>query len=425
MLQPPLPYPPFEGVFEAFDGSAICPQVNEDKNNTIMGTLDCLHLNIYVPKSENNDTSNINLPVMVWLYGGGFRYGNASRFRPKYLIKHNVILVTLNYRTGPYGFMCLDIPEVSGNQGLKDQYLAFQWIKQNIRAFGGDPDLITAFGQSAGGHSIDLHLMSQKDVLFHKIILESGSAQSLTVLYEPDKLAPLKIAQYLNYETDKIRDALQFLLNTPTDLVIAAAKSLKIQFKPCTETAYDGIDPFITKSWIYARVPKIKNIPVIMGFNKDELASKDFPKGSDELRNLTIDHLTQVFKSNINVLDEMNDLVKHFYFGDEEINEKSKSEVISFDSDFTYIHPVHRTLQRYLDNGAGSIYFYMFSYVGGRNDLITMPDADQCYRQKCCTSHVDDVAYLFNLPEKPTPIACDQIIIDRMTTMWTNFAKYR
>lgn len=422
---PSTPYPPFNETFEAYDDSKICPQLNQ-VNNEIMGTLDCLQLHIYVPASINTLKS---MSVMVWLYGGGFEQGQAGRvlYDPSYLLKKDVIIVSINYRVGPYGFMCLDIPAVSGNQGLKDQYTAIKWIKENIEAFGGKSDQITLFGQSAGGHSIDLHLFSTKDILFNKFILQSGSAEALTVLYEPDKQAPIKMAKYLGFDTNDILDALKYLSEADTNSVISASKDLQMQFKPCVEQKFKENDPFITRSWINAKVPKVKNMPVLMGFNKLEYASIFARREAEFLRNLTIvdDYLRRVFDfSNLEV-QKTKDMVSKFYFGDNKINENAKWPLVRFLSDIIYIHPVHRTLQNYLDNGAVHIYYYMFSYVGEQNTVITTNyDEYDSSGNLCCASHNDELKYLFKQYNNSELTEADRITVDRLTTMWTNFAKY-
>lgn len=404
----------------------MCPQVNQ-KNNTVSGSLDCLRLNIYVPEVNSKIST---FPVMIWIYGGSFQYGYAGKslYGPSYLVQHDVIIVTFNYRTGPYGFMCLDIPEVPGNQGLKDQYLAIQWVKNNIEAFGGDSSVITLIGAGAGGHSIDLHLMSTKEVLFNKIILQSGSAQSVTLRQEPDKSAPLKMARYVGLKTDDIKEAVNFLSKTDFKLVIASANNLKIQFKPCAETLFDDVEPFIAHSWINLKIPKIKSMPVLMGFNKHELARFFILKKADYFQNLTIvyDNLRQIFDFSGHELFELGNLVSRFYFGGEEISEKKKWQLINFSSDFIYIHPIYRNVHKYIKNGAGDIYLYMLSYIGGRNAInITVYDEDESSGQLCCASHADDLGYLFNMPNQPALFGTDKLIMQRMTTMWTNFAKYR
>lgn len=366
---------------------------------------------------------------MVWIYGGSFRRGYFARYfyGPSYLVKQDVILVTFNYRVGAYGFMCLDIPEVPGNQGLKDQLLAMQWIKDNIEAFGGDPEKITLFGESAGGHSVDLHLLSQKEKLYNKVIIQSGSSLASTVLFEPDKSAPLKIADHLGFNTTDTDKAITFLAETDPILVVEAAIQKNIIFKPCIETEFDGVEPFLSSSWLNAEVPKVKNMPVLIGFNENELTASHYGQDAEYYENLSIvtDYLNQIFDFNDEEFEEMERLISHYYFGDEGISEKVKWDLIKFDSDFTYIHSIQRTIKKYLDSGAGSIYYYMFSYVGGRNAIIVDDDEDNLESSPCCASHADELGYLFDMGFKPELKAKDEIIVERMTKMWTNFAKYK
>lgn len=118
---------------------------------------------------------------MVYLYGGGYTYGQATMYGADFFMEQNVVLVTVNYRVGALGFLSIDDPkfDVPGNAGLKDQTLALRWVRANIRQFGGDPQQVTLFGQSAGGASVHFHLMSPMSRgLFQRAILQSGSALS-------------------------------------------------------------------------------------------------------------------------------------------------------------------------------------------------------------------------------------------------------
>lgn len=102
-----------------------------------------------------NANANDNLAVMVFIHGGGFAEGSGNDLvcGPDFLVEKGVILVTINYRLGILGFLSLDLPEYSGNMGLKDQQLALKWTHQNIEYFGGDKNRITIFGQSAGNYT--------------------------------------------------------------------------------------------------------------------------------------------------------------------------------------------------------------------------------------------------------------------------------
>lgn len=102
-----------------------------------------------------------NLPVLAFVHGGAFAEGGASIYGPEYLLDRDVVLVTLNYRVGALGFLSTGDTESIGNWGLKDQQLALRWVRQHVALFGGDPDLVTLIGHSAGGASAHLHVMAR------------------------------------------------------------------------------------------------------------------------------------------------------------------------------------------------------------------------------------------------------------------------
>ncbi|CAF4913083.1 unnamed protein product [Pieris macdunnoughi] len=410
------PYPKFETAFEAYDDSAICPQV-EEFNNTIVGNLDCLHLNVYVPHSA---TSRNKLPVLVWIYGGGFRIGFAGRYLygPKYLVRHDVILVTLNYRLGPYGFMCLDLPEVPGNQGLKDQALALKWVKENIEEFGGNSNKITIFGESAGAASVEFHLLSNQEKLYHQAILHSGSVFGTWVFKESDNTVPSKIAKQLGFETNNVYEALDFLKTVDEKLVIAASTELSLYQHPCVEKEFENVDRFIHTHPINIDVvAKAKGMPILTGFNSQEelMAYATLPDKDYEKLNPFDDILSLVFD-----MDQLKglDLVRHFYIGDDKITSDVKWDLINFNSDIRFNYGITRSLERFLKNGA-NVYNYLFSYEGGRNFVkrrfnVTEGEA----------AHADELGYLFDVSFFDVMSEDDQLVIDRMTTMWTNFVKY-
>lgn len=188
----PQPVVPWQGVKPADRFSPICMQKGsypEDAPPEPMSE-DCLYLNVWVPAGV---TASANLPVMVWIYGGGLVNGSASS--PLYagdaLARRGVIVVTANYRLGALGFLAhpalsRESPDkVSGNYGLLDQIAALNWVKRNIATFGGDPTNVTVFGQSSGSISISALTTSPlAKGLFRRAIGQSGG------LFEPLELAP-------------------------------------------------------------------------------------------------------------------------------------------------------------------------------------------------------------------------------------------
>ena len=145
---------------------------------------DCLYLNIWTPSVN----SALNLPVMVWIYGGAYTVGSGSQLGAAFLSTDNiflgthlslreVVVITLNYRLGVFGYLYCNTTDCPGNQGLWDQALAIKWVKANVRAFGGNPNDITLFGESAGSMSISNHIVSNfTRNLFQKAIMQSGMA---------------------------------------------------------------------------------------------------------------------------------------------------------------------------------------------------------------------------------------------------------
>jgi len=132
---------------------------------------DCLYLNVHVPVTQDDNP----LPVMVWLTGGAFLVGGGPWYGPDFWMTHNIIVVTVNYRVGPSGFLTLGMEEAPGNAGLWDQAAALQWVQDNIAAFGGDPGRVTLAGESAGSFSSFYHLSSPTSRgLFQRLIGQSG-----------------------------------------------------------------------------------------------------------------------------------------------------------------------------------------------------------------------------------------------------------
>lgn len=167
----PRPNRPWEGVRDATKHGNTCP------SGAILGgpggDEDCLFLNIYTRNLKEKR------PVMVWIHGGSFSGGSGDSwiYGPDHIIDDGVLLVTINYRLGVLGFMSTGDSHAPGNYGLKDMVLALKWIQRNIAEFGGDPDNVTIFGESAGGAAVHyLVLSSETKGLFTRAISQSGSA---------------------------------------------------------------------------------------------------------------------------------------------------------------------------------------------------------------------------------------------------------
>ncbi|KAL9970956.1 hypothetical protein ACROYT_G023425 [Oculina patagonica] len=179
----PKPVKPWSGIKQATDFGASCFQVESlpfpriPKTPTGQLSEDCLFLNVFVPSTVKPDDK---LAVMVYIHGGSFSLGSSTLYHGGVLAGFNdVIVVSINYRLGVLGFLNIPGTDYKGNYGMLDQVQALQWVQANIASFGGDPNRVTIFGQSAGGMSVSLHLISPLSKgLFHRAIMQSGVSSS-------------------------------------------------------------------------------------------------------------------------------------------------------------------------------------------------------------------------------------------------------
>ena len=175
--KPPVPVKPSFVPQEATQFGNHCPQA-ASPFGIASATEDCLFLNVYTP----NDGFAFPRPVMVWIHGGALVVGESNDYNASKLVQRGVIVVTINYRIGALGFLATpaltaESPDhISGNYGIEDQQTALAWVRRNIIAFGGDPNRVTMFGESAGGLSTFTNLVSPTAAgLFHRAIVESGA----------------------------------------------------------------------------------------------------------------------------------------------------------------------------------------------------------------------------------------------------------
>ena len=179
----PVPVENWRDVLLATRVPNSCPQtlsppgVFDEWNTKAPLSEDCLFLNVWVPKKLR---AYRNASALIWIHGGGFSSGASTldQYDGAYLaVTSDVIVASMNYRVGALGFLYVGVDEAPGNVGLFDQHLAVKWIKENVEAFGGDPQSLTLFGESAGGASVAFHLISPTSRhLTRRFVMQSGSA---------------------------------------------------------------------------------------------------------------------------------------------------------------------------------------------------------------------------------------------------------
>jgi len=201
--RPPRPVTPWQGTRRCVAFGPACPQPRQELVGRTPERMseDCLYLNVWGPPPSKQEGST--RPVMVWIHGGGFTTGAGSLpyYDGRKLAAKGVVVVTINYRLGPFGFLAHPLlsreseRNVSGNYGLLDQIAALEWVRRNIAAFGGDKDRVTIFGESAGAVSV-CRLMTSPlaEGLFHRAIAQSGGARGLNRFLRETRngLAPME-----------------------------------------------------------------------------------------------------------------------------------------------------------------------------------------------------------------------------------------
>ncbi|CAL8080993.1 unnamed protein product [Orchesella dallaii] len=232
-FQPPTPLESWEGVKDATQMTPNCLQYDL-VFKSFRGQEDCLFLNIYTPQDPTKPTKKL-LPVLVFIHGGIFMLGGSGElYSGRYFMDEDVIVVTVNYRLGILGFLNTGDDVVSGNMGLKDQLEALKFVKRTIRDFGGDPNLITLWGESAGSVSVHLHMLSQQSKgLFQRAISQSGSGFSPWAFQRNPREQAVRLGNQFGCPTNNSEQLVECLSSLdPWELIQPQEKLLDIFIDP-------------------------------------------------------------------------------------------------------------------------------------------------------------------------------------------------
>nr|AIY68358.1 esterase [Leptinotarsa decemlineata] len=435
----PLPPDNWNGILDATYNDKSCIQFSNYYNANISNyeNEDCLYINVYTPEFPS---TNLSLPVMYFIYGGGFLNG-AANFEyagPHYLLESGVIVVTVNYRVGAFGFLATGDKIIPGNYGLKDQQMGLKWVQKNIKYFGGDPEKVTIFGQSAGGSSVAFQVMSKGSKgLFRAAIAQSGSNIVPWAYQRSYKTLAFKIGaalgKPLNEDTDSDK-LLAFLRTIPAKQLNTVSTQVYVDnlfidqmtdglvFTPVIEPEHETA--FITEN-MYEAIEngRMTRVPLMIGMCSEEqlgkLSDDYFPT---EIQNYDND-ITLFVSRNMHITDR-NKLIQvgqtiHDWYLKGRL-EDDKAGTIRYLSDASFTRAIIRHAE--LQSKFSDVYFYEFSYSGqlGGN---TGPFIDGAGKVK----HSEDLNYIMtwsnwtglnNYPKD------DILTSDRYRTMLTNFAKY-
>jgi para-nitrobenzyl esterase len=368
---------------------------------------DCLYLNVWVPADRM--ASKSKLPVMVWIYGGGFVSGASSEPRQEgaNLAKQGVVVVSMNYRVGIFGFF--SHPELAaesgrnsaGNYGLLDQLAALQWVKRNIAAFGGDPADVTIFGESAGSVSVSHQMASPlAKSLFHKAIGESGGAFSsqdlpLRTVQESAAIGAKFAADSLNAKT------LADLRAIPAQKLLDAATAAKtVRFAP-------NVDGYFLPESVEATFAagKQNDVPLLAGWNKDETPFAGPPESAPAA-------LKQAAQKEFG--DQADEFL-HLY--PSETDKQAVRSMTDFSSDRFIAFSTWKWLEAQKKTGKSPVYRFRFD-MPHPNDP-KHPGGPVAY-------HSAEIEYVFGQLDAENWVSWtpeDHTLSDQMGKYWSNFAR--
>ncbi|XP_044731316.1 juvenile hormone esterase-like [Chrysoperla carnea] len=391
------------------------------------GSEDCLFINVYTPSVKTEE----KLPVMVWIHGGGFFFGsgNSDFYGPEYLVAKNVVLVTFNYRLGYLGFLSLKDPKcgVTGNAGLKDQTQALRWVQKNISAFGGDPNNVTIFGESAGSASVSYHLLSPLSKgLFHKAILQSGVALNPWALQIRHDYEFIRV---LGCNSTDDQEILEFLHSQNLEDILNAQKII-IPTEVCGEVCQVSpcIEPNIPSAFLpdspenILREGRFNDVPIIIGVNdKDGLLidmhffSYDYKKYAFENNLLIPRDLFQKFESKEEIEKTIKQIKQFYKISD-------LKSMTDYWTDVLFAHKNQVFTNEYARKSNNPVYNYLFKI--SINDLKFSCKLFN-WETYDGANHLDEIPYLFKMEAIPAilPNTPQAIGLHIMTTLWTNFAK--
>uniref|UniRef100_A0A672UFC8 Carboxylic ester hydrolase n=1 Tax=Strigops habroptila TaxID=2489341 RepID=A0A672UFC8_STRHB len=436
-LEDPKPHPGWDGTLQTKEFKNRCMQVTLTQTD-VRGSEDCLYLNIWIPQGKKQVSTN--MPVMIWIYGGAFLLGGSQgpNFLNNYLydgeeiaVRGNVIVVTINYRVGPLGFLSTGDANLPGNYGLKDQHMAIAWVKRNIKAFGGDPENITIFGESAGAVSVSLQMLTPKNKgLFRRAISQSGVGLCSWAIQKNPLTWAKKVTWNVGCPTDNTTALANCLrISSPKSLTLAYHMELiNLPCKSSTPVVHTlALIPVIDGDFLpdmpenlFANAADIDYIAGVNDMDGHMFAGIDLPVINRPLVKITEDEIYNLVKGL--TVDRGERGANETYsvytqaWGENPDQEVMKKTVVDLITDYIFLIPTQWALNLHLQNaGSAKTYSYLFS----------QPSRMPIYPSWVGADHADDLQYVFGKPFA-TPLGYlpkHRTVSKAMIAYWTNFAR--
>ncbi len=419
--RPPHPMPAWQGERDASKFGADCAQRGFGRGTASIrenSSEDCLFLNVWKPAGAE---PGAKLPVMVWIHGGAFVGGSGSspENSGNQFVKQGVILITINYRLGRLGFFAFPslskehLEEPKGNYAYMDQIAALKWVKQNIAAFGGDPNNVTIFGFSAGGVSVhSLLTIPDAQGLFQKAISESGGGRDGVLTGRPIREENASPFYPVSAETIGMNFARKHGIEGTDAAALAKLRALSVaeivdggqeRDGPGGPPIYSG--PILDGKLVVEtaesayKASRQPNVPLIIGSNSAEVPGGFVNANSKE----------ELLSQFVNVRGEMSAAY------DPDGTTDFARMLTMVNTDKVWAEPARLTARAFAAKGAPA-FIYLFSYVS--------PSMQG--RMRYGAAHGSEIPYVFdNLRGRTgaTVAPKDQEVAKMMNTYWANFAK--
>jgi para-nitrobenzyl esterase len=410
----PQPVPAWQGVKKTTEFGARCAQGNIYSDMVFRDPApseDCLYLNVWTPKAS----VDAKLPVMVWIHGGGFQAGATSEPRQdgEHLAHKGVVVVSMNYRLGIFGFF--SHPELtkesphhaSGNYGLLDQAAALQWVRKNIAAFGGDPENVTIFGESAGSLSVSALMASPVSKgMIHRAIGESGAFFGRTL---PPKPLPESEQEGVKFATSIGADSLEKLRAMTSQEMLDAASKDKGAFR--FDPNIDGYFFPESPAEIYTKGNEA-HIALLAGWNHDEENYHNFFGADPPTKENYAKKVTQTYG------EKAAEVLKAF---PAETDEQAKSSADLLATANFIGYGTWKWIGMQVKTGDSPVYRYEFDQA----PPLEPPAPGAPPQESRGAYHSAEIEFVFGaldskkLPWRPE----DYQLSEQMGSYWTNFAK--
>ncbi|XP_068430120.1 bile salt-activated lipase-like [Clinocottus analis] len=434
-FEKPRPHPGWDGILKATKFAPRCLQLSILQTSSF-GSEDCLYLNIWVPHGRQVSSG---LPVMIWLYGGGFMAGGSMgpNFLNNYLYsgqeiadKGGVIIVSVGYRVGSLGFLSTGDSLLPGNYGLWDQQAAIAWVHRNIRSFGGDPDNVTLFGESAGGASVSFQTLSPHNKgLFKRAISQSGVAFCpWAMIKNPRKIAE-EVAEKVGCPID---DRMVACLKSTN------AKNLTMASPGITPGNPD--DPLVTKLQLGPVVDgdflpdqpanllhNAAEVDYLAGVNDMDghlFTSADISSLRDKNQETSVEDIKRLLAA---YTKGMGSAALEIAFAEYSSNwgstpsqESIKRAAVDLGTDYLFLVPAQTAIYLHAANaGSGRTYSYRLS------EPSLMAGPGKPYYDWIGADHMDDLQFVFGKPFTTPKAYGDRHrdLSDYFIAYWTNFAR--